>query len=200
MGIEFVEIPVEKYIDETAVPTDQQLKETYNKYATIEPDLKQGLPGFLQPRRIDVQYLLAKVDDFAKDETVTDEEIARYYEEKKENSRIFPGRRSIRRHRRLHSSDRTIGRSHREKARSRHTCCNSSHSPCGASRARNACEPNPSTPPAETKPETPAEPKPPETPGHHPKWRHQFQLQLRREERHRFARNFRLEKWQPRWR
>ena len=90
MALEFVDVPVKKYIDEAATPTEQQLKETYNKYATVEADLKNGLPGFLQPRRIDVQYLAAKVDDFAKDVTVTDEEIAKYYEENKEEFTDIP--------------------------------------------------------------------------------------------------------------
>lgn len=90
MGIEFVEVPVKKYIDEAAAPSEQQLKETYNKYATVVADTKNGMPGFLQPRRIDVQYLAAKVDDFAKDVKVTDEEIAAYYEKNKEEFTEIP--------------------------------------------------------------------------------------------------------------
>ncbi|MBX9654803.1 SurA N-terminal domain-containing protein [bacterium] len=159
MGIEFVEVPVKKYIDEAAAPNEQQLKETYNKYATVVADTKNGTPGFLQPRRIDVQYLAAKVDDFAKDVKVTDEEIAAYYEKNKEEFTEIP----------KPTLDTTIPAPPTPPTDAPAAPAGDkpaeTPAPAGDKPAEN---PTPEKPAESPKPETPAEPKP-ETPSEPPK-------------------------------
>jgi hypothetical protein len=85
VALEFVEIPVSKFEDASAQPTPQQLQDTYNKYATIEANPSKDQIGFLLPRRVSFDYLEGTVDALAAAETVTDEEIAAYYEANKQD-------------------------------------------------------------------------------------------------------------------
>lgn len=85
VALEFVEVPVSKFLDSAAEPTPQQIQDTYNKYATIEAKPSEDQIGFLLPRRVSLDYLEAKVDSLAPAESVTDEEIAKYYEENKKD-------------------------------------------------------------------------------------------------------------------
>ncbi len=85
VALEFVEIPVAKFIDAAAQPTQQQLEDTYNQFATVEADPAEKKVGFLMPRRVTLEYLEAKADSIAAAEPVSDEEIAKYYEENKED-------------------------------------------------------------------------------------------------------------------
>ncbi len=75
-------------------PTDQQLRDFYQEYKDRVdsivrlPDgteLPSSVPGFKIPRKVRVQYLRANYDEFVDRYAaeVTDEEIAKYYEENK---------------------------------------------------------------------------------------------------------------------
>jgi hypothetical protein len=81
--LEFIDVPVKDFLDESAQPTDEQIVELYERLKDQEADPAAGKLGFRLPRRVNVQYLEAKVDDFLDEVSVTDDEIASYYEEHK---------------------------------------------------------------------------------------------------------------------
>ncbi len=100
--VEAAAIPTEKFIGDVKAPTEAELQAFFEKtdsqgikykdreaspeivYGTTE--LPSAIPGFRIPRKIDVQFIEANYDSFlAKaEEKVTDEEIAKYYEEHKD--------------------------------------------------------------------------------------------------------------------
>lgn len=81
--LDFIDVPVKDFLDESAQPTDEQIVELYERLKNQQANPAAGKLGFQLPRRVNVQYLEAKVDDFLDEATVTDEEIAEYYEENK---------------------------------------------------------------------------------------------------------------------
>jgi hypothetical protein len=94
ISVEAAVLPVEKFIGEVPEPTDAQLRAFYNDYKDADPnryftvggrDLPSHEPGFAEPRRVRLQYLMASVagraDQFL--EKVTEEEIKQYYEDNK---------------------------------------------------------------------------------------------------------------------
>lgn len=89
--LNFVEIPVSKFIDKKAAPTEKQLEETYQKYKDQYANLEMGQPGFKVPPRAEAQYLVAQIEKFMGEVTVTDEEVAAYYSANKEAFRNVPG-------------------------------------------------------------------------------------------------------------
>ena len=96
--VEAAAIPTESYLVDVKEPTEAELQAFYEKYKNFEkgPDyevaqrlnveLASPTPGFHIPRKIDVQFLEANYNTFlAKaEDKVTDEEIAKYYEEHKD--------------------------------------------------------------------------------------------------------------------
>lgn len=91
---DIVAIPVDEFVGKVKEPTEEELAAYFDRYKEKLPKLEmQGgtplpsaEPGFKLPHRAKVQYLKAKFDDFvdrARPE-VTDEEIAKYYEENKQ--------------------------------------------------------------------------------------------------------------------
>ena len=95
--VEAAAVPAEMYLADVKEPTDAELTAFFEKYKDREamPDLLRqhrnasATPGFRIPRKIDVQFIEASYDEFlAKAEAkVTDEEVAKYYEEHKD---LFP--------------------------------------------------------------------------------------------------------------
>lgn len=90
---EFIEFPTAEYLAKvTAEPTDAQIQELYDeakgRYAS--PDDPE--PGFKRREKINSQYFVADYDTLLQEEKakITDEQIAQYYEENKENFRIEP--------------------------------------------------------------------------------------------------------------
>lgn len=83
VSLEFVEIPIEKYLANTKAPSDEEIQRIYEERKSKESNPETGFVGFLQPRRVELQYAEAKIEDFLGDVEVTDEEIAKYYEEHK---------------------------------------------------------------------------------------------------------------------
>lgn len=91
--VEAAAIPVDASLVDVPEPTEAELQGFFEQYKDREavPDqlgtveLPSATPGFAIPRKLDVQYILAKFEPFlAKVEAeVTEEEIAKYYEEHK---------------------------------------------------------------------------------------------------------------------
>ena len=95
--VEAAAVPAEMYLADVKEPTEAELTAFFDKYKDREPvpdfygslELPAASPGFRVPRKIDVQFIEASYDEYlAKAEAkVTDEEIAKFYEE---NKALFP--------------------------------------------------------------------------------------------------------------
>ena len=78
-----IPVPVEKFVSKVADPDDKVLKEFFEKYKTDYADPSSPEPGFHEPRRVKIEYIVAKRETFADPEAVTEEEIKDYYEKNK---------------------------------------------------------------------------------------------------------------------
>jgi hypothetical protein len=87
-------LPTEKFLAEAPEPTEAQLKELYNQHKDVDPDridtvggkeMPSPSPGFAVPRRVTLQYLVGNLAERTTKllPSVTDEEIADYYERNK---------------------------------------------------------------------------------------------------------------------
>lgn len=94
IALEAVALPVEQFVDEVSEPTDAQLAAFYELYKNNEGGqvhlvrgalLPSPTPGFAQPRKIRLHYLLGDVFAWSEKmaDTVSDEEIANYYDRNK---------------------------------------------------------------------------------------------------------------------
>lgn len=90
--LDVVNVPADKFIDKVPEPSDAELRKIYDEYKAVTPNPTMGIIGLREPRRVDVQYLAADVTKAAEKITVTDEEIAKYYEEHKDEFRRPPER------------------------------------------------------------------------------------------------------------
>lgn len=86
--LEVVKVPVEDFRDKVAEPTEAELQEIYAKYKSVPGDLSEGIPGLLEPQKVNVEYLVASLDALSMNVTVTEEEAKKYYEENKEQYRL----------------------------------------------------------------------------------------------------------------
>jgi hypothetical protein len=95
--LEVAPIDIEKYLDKVPEPTDAEIEEYFeaNKLRDASPDvlteygnvtLPTPTPGFATPPQVKLQYLVAEFDQVATQvaDEVTDEEIAAFYEENRE--------------------------------------------------------------------------------------------------------------------
>jgi hypothetical protein len=87
-------MPVDKFLPQVKQPTDAQLQALYNDHKDQEPEqfvqsyyrtLPAPGPGFKEPRRVQLQFLLASVNDRADQlaASITDDEIQEYYDRNK---------------------------------------------------------------------------------------------------------------------
>jgi len=94
IALEAAVIPTEKFLSEVPEPTDAQLRELYDEFKDQIGNLPQAVagvqltspdPGFREPRRVRLQFLLGDVNEWTEKllDTVTDEEISDYYERNK---------------------------------------------------------------------------------------------------------------------
>ncbi len=92
--VEAAVLPVDKFISEVPQPTETELKQFFDEHKDQIGGLLDSVngallpsptPGFREPRQVKIQYLVANVDDKAQEllDSVTDEEIADYYERNK---------------------------------------------------------------------------------------------------------------------
>ena len=84
-NVELVAVPVETVSGEVPLPSEATLRTFFAKYREEPPRPRSENPGFRQPRRVKYEYLVAKREAFetAAKGTVTEEEIAAYYEKNK---------------------------------------------------------------------------------------------------------------------
>ncbi len=83
--IEVVPVVVESVADEVREPSAGELRNFFNRYKDALPQPRSTEPGFREPHRVKYQYLVAKREEFLEKakKTITDKEIADYYEENK---------------------------------------------------------------------------------------------------------------------
>lgn len=95
--LEAAPIRASDFMDQTGEPTEEELKELYEEFKERVPmndfireyevELRSPYPAFAQPDMVSFQYLKADFNALAEslEASVTDEEIAAYYEENKES-------------------------------------------------------------------------------------------------------------------
>lgn len=94
ISVEAAVLPVEKFLADVPKLNEAQLLAFYNDYKDFDPgryenvggrELPVPTPGFAVPRRVKLQYLLGSVAQRTEKllDTVTEEEIAEYYEDNK---------------------------------------------------------------------------------------------------------------------
>ena len=81
---QMIAVPVDKFVSKIEDPSEKTLKEFFEKYKTDYANPASPEPGFHQPRRVKVQYVVAKRGAFVDPKAVTEEEIKEYYEANKD--------------------------------------------------------------------------------------------------------------------
>ena len=86
-----VEIPVEKFLDKVAEPTQAEIAALYEKYKDVLPDPARETPGFKVPRQIEVEILSIDGNALARGimDKLTEQELRTAYENRKKD---FPAR------------------------------------------------------------------------------------------------------------
>lgn len=82
--IEAVPLAASKFVDKVPTPSDDVLREFFDKHKERLFDPNSPEPGFREPHRIDIQYLKATVESFMDPAAVTEQAIRDYYEANKE--------------------------------------------------------------------------------------------------------------------
>jgi len=94
IAVEAAILPQEKFLAEVPEPSDAQLQNFYEQHKNREAEtvemvintqLPSPNPGFREPRRVKLQYLVGNVEDWTQKmlDKISDEEIADYYERNK---------------------------------------------------------------------------------------------------------------------
>ncbi len=85
--VEVVPVVVESLSGEVPAPSNATLEKLYAQYASDLPRARSTTPGFREPARVRYDALIAGADLFVAEAeaAVTDEEIAKFYEENKED-------------------------------------------------------------------------------------------------------------------
>jgi hypothetical protein len=94
IALDAVVLPVERFVSEVPEPTEAQLITFYERYKNrvvgvpvteMGIELPSPVPGFQEPRRVKLKYLLGDVTAWTQEmlASVTDEQIADYYERNK---------------------------------------------------------------------------------------------------------------------
>jgi hypothetical protein len=78
--IEAIPVKVDQFVASIQTPKDSELKEYFDKHKDRTSNPYSPEPGFRLPQKIDLEYFVANVDQFAAPDKVTDEEIQAYYE------------------------------------------------------------------------------------------------------------------------
>lgn len=89
--LEVARIPVANYVSKEGEPDKAVLQELFRRYKDRPANPERGEIGFLKPARIQASYVMARVDKFQDDVTVTDAEVEKYYEANKDRYRAPEG-------------------------------------------------------------------------------------------------------------
>ncbi len=102
ISLEAVEVATSDFIQEIPDPKDTELLAFYEEhkddighqtYSVLGKELRSANPGFKEPRRVKISYLLGDVTTWAEKykDSVTDDEIADYYERNKRTQFVKSG-------------------------------------------------------------------------------------------------------------
>ncbi|MBS0210611.1 MAG: hypothetical protein JSS27_16830 [Planctomycetes bacterium] len=86
---EIVAVPVSSLLAETSAPSEVELRKLYNEYKNDEPVPGSAEPGFKVPHEAAFQYFRAEFEKFVDEKSITDDEIAAYYEKNKDTRFSF---------------------------------------------------------------------------------------------------------------
>jgi hypothetical protein len=81
--VEVAVLPVAAFVAKTPDPDEKTLREYFDRFKDRPFDPVSPEPGFREPYRATINYFKAECDKFLDPKSVTDEEIAKYYEEHK---------------------------------------------------------------------------------------------------------------------
>lgn len=84
--VETVALPVEQFIERVPDPPEAELRRFFEQYRLRVPHPDDPEPGFMEPKRVALEWTKASLDRFVEQakEKVTEEEIAAYYNENKD--------------------------------------------------------------------------------------------------------------------
>lgn len=93
--LSLLRLPVAEFMGEVqGTPDETELKKVYDEFKDQVADPETGTIGFRRPHRISVQYVEVPVEEYlerhASQITVTDEEVAKYYDEHRQEFAIKP--------------------------------------------------------------------------------------------------------------
>lgn len=63
---------------------EDEIKSFYDKYSGNFPNVEEGIWGYKEPEKVKIEYVMARNDVIEKQINITDEEMYKYYENKKE--------------------------------------------------------------------------------------------------------------------
>ncbi|NMC20840.1 MAG: hypothetical protein GYA33_10520, partial [Thermogutta sp.] len=89
-SVELAEIPVEKFAAKVTPPSDAQLREFFEKYKTRLPQPNSPDPGFKVPEKVRFEYLKGDVTMWLERASISEEELRRVYEERKDELFLAP--------------------------------------------------------------------------------------------------------------
>ncbi|GAB4135429.1 MAG: hypothetical protein Kow0040_20410 [Thermogutta sp.] len=89
-SVELAEIPVEKFAQKVTPPTDAQLRQLFEKYKTRLPQPNSPDPGFKVPEKVRCEYLKGDLAMWLERTSVSEEELRRVYEERKDELFLAP--------------------------------------------------------------------------------------------------------------
>lgn len=88
--IRYIDLPAVSYRGEVDAPSDDAIQAHFDKYKDVLPDDPEQPFGYKTPPRIQFQYMKIDAKAIEADLSVTDEEIAEYYESNKEQRFVKP--------------------------------------------------------------------------------------------------------------
>lgn len=86
--LEIAAVPVSDFTAQVPDPSEDTLRSFFDAHKDELPDPSSPEPGFKQPRRIQVEYLMANFDRFLEGTQISEEQVRQYYEENKEKYRL----------------------------------------------------------------------------------------------------------------
>ena len=91
VSAEFVPFPTTDYVAQVEDPSSRELEAYFDEHKLQLPSINSDTVGFKVPRKVEVYYVVAEFETFLDEAkaNVTEGEIETYYEEHKEDFRIF---------------------------------------------------------------------------------------------------------------
>ncbi len=89
-SLELAEIPLETFAAKVAPPSEAQLRQLFEKYKTRLPQPNSPDPGFKVPEKVRFEYLRGDVTMWLERTSISEDELRRVYEERKDELFLAP--------------------------------------------------------------------------------------------------------------